>query len=172
MWRKIFIVAVLGFFLAPCTAMAQFQPGDKELTLSGTGSSDEDFDNNIFSVEASLGYFLSKNLEVLVRQGLSVVDIPGNDDDWNGSTRVGLDYHFDLQQWQPFLGASLGYLYGDSVEESFIGGPEVGVKVFVNTTTFILASLEYQVLFEDVDDADDQFEDGRFVYNLGIGFKW
>jgi hypothetical protein len=172
MWRKIFMVAVLGFFLSPCAAMAQFQMGDKELTLNGNGSSDKDFDNNVFSVEASLGYFFNKNLEVLVRQGVSVVDIPGSDDLWNGSTRLGLDYHFDLQQWQPFLGASIGYLYGDSVKESFIAGPEVGLKAFVNTTTFILASVEYQILFEDADEADDQFDDGRFVYNLGIGFRW
>ena len=172
MWRKIFMVAVLGFFLAPCAAMAQFQMGDKELTLNGNGSSDDDFDNTVFSVEAGLGYFFNKNLEGLVRQGVSVVDIPGSNDLWNASTRLGLDYHFDLQQWQPFLGASIGYLYGDSVEETFIAGPEVGVKAFVNTTTFILASVEYQILFEDADEADDQFDDGRFVYNLGIGFRW
>jgi hypothetical protein len=172
MWRKIFMVAVLGFFLAPCAAMAQFQMGDKELTLNGNGSSDDDFDNTVFSVEAGLGYFFNKNLEGLVRQGVPVVDIPGSNDLWNGSTRLGLDYHFDLQQWQPFLGASIGYLYGDSVEETFIAGPEVGVKAFVNTTTFILASVEYQILFEDADEADDQFDDGRFVYNLGIGFRW
>lgn len=172
MWRKISMVVLLGFFLAPCAAMAQFQMGDKELTLNGNGSSDDDFDNTVFSVEAGLGYFFNKNLEGLVRQGVSVVDIPGSNDLWNGSTRLGLDYHFDLQQWQPFLGASIGYLYGDSVEETFIAGPEVGVKAFVNTTTFILASVEYQILFEDADEADDQFDDGRFVYNLGIGFRW
>lgn len=171
MWRTIFMIAILGFLLAPTAVMAQFQMGDKELTLSGSGSSDNDFDASNFSVEAGLGYFLNDNLEALVRQGILVVDRPG-DNSWNGSTRLGLDYHFDLQQMQPFLGASIGYLYGDDVEETFLAGPEAGIKTFVNSTTFILASIEYQFLFEDANDADDQFDDGRFVYNLGIGFRW
>lgn len=172
MWRKIFVVALLGFLLAPCAAMAQFQMGDKELTLSGSGSSDNEFDTNIFSVEAGLGYFASDHLEVLLRQGIFFADVQDADNVWNGSTRLGLDYHFGSQMWQPFLGASIGYLYGDSVQETFLAGPEVGVKAFANTTTFIQASIEYQFLFEDADEVDEQFDDGRYVYNLGIGFKW
>ena len=171
MWRKIFVVAILGLLLAPCAAMAQFEMGNKELTLSGNGSSDNDFDTSIFSVEAGLGYFVGNNLEVLLRQGVSVIDVPG-DNQWNGSTRLGLDYHFNLQTWQPFLGASIGAIYGDNVKDQFIAGPEIGVKAFVNTTTFILASVEYQVLFDDTDEIDDLYDDGRYVYNLGIGFKW
>ncbi len=171
MWRKIFIIIVLSIVLAPGAAMAQFQTGDKELTLSGSGSSAKDFDSSSFSIEAGLGYFFTENLEWLVRQGVFVVDQPGANS-WNGSTRLGLDYHFGLQQYQPFLGASIGYLYGDDVKETFLAGPEAGLKAFVNSTTFILASVEYQFLFEDANDADDQFDDGRFVYNLGIGFKW
>jgi len=46
------------------------------------------------------------------------------------------------------------------------------VKYFVNKTTFITAGIEYQVLFEDTDQADDNFDDGRFVYLLGIGFTF
>ena len=171
MWRKIFVVAMLGFLLAPCAAMAQFQMGDKELTLSGNGSSDDQFDNTAFSMEAGLGYFPSNNLEILLRQGVSVLDVPG-DNLWNGSTRLGLDYHFDLQTWQPFLGVSIGAIYGDNVKDQFIAGPEVGVKAFVNTTTFILASVEYQILFDDTDEIDDLYDDGRYVYNIGIGFKF
>lgn len=171
MWRKIFVVALLGFLLAPCAAMAQFQMGDMEMTLNGNGSSDNDFDTTVAGVEATLGYFVSDNLEAIVRQGVSLIDVPG-DNVWNGSTRLGLDFHFDMQMWQPFVGASIGYIYGDNVKDQFIAGPEVGVKAFVNTTTFILASVEYDVLFDDADEVDDQFSDGRYVYNLGVGFKW
>ncbi len=171
MWRKIFPIALLALVLAPGAAMAQFQMGDKELTLSGSGSSDNDFDSTNFSVELGLGYFINKNLEALVRQGVAVADNPGANS-WNGSTRLGLDYHFDFQQFQPFLGAGIGFLYGDSTEETFTAGPEAGLKAFVNSTTFIIASVEYQVLFEDANDADEQFDDGRFVYNLGLGFRW
>jgi len=77
-----------------------------------------------------------------------------------------------MGNWYPYLGVNIGYLYGDTVEEQFIAGPEGGVKVFVNDTTFITAGIEYQVLFESASDADDNFDDGRFVYILGIGFKF
>jgi hypothetical protein len=171
MWRKFFVVALLGLLLAPCAAMAQFQMGDMEMTLNGNGSSDNDFDTTVAGVEATLGYFVSDNLEAIVRQGVSLIDVPG-DNVWNGSTRLGLDFHFDMQMWQPFVGASIGYIYGDSVRDQFIAGPEAGLKAFVNTTTFILASVEYDVLFKEAKEFDDQFSDGRYVYNLGVGFKW
>jgi hypothetical protein len=159
------------FFAIPGTALAEFNTGDMELSLSGSGSSDNDFDATTASVEASLGYFLTPTLEAVIRQGIGFSDTP-EDSDWNASTRLGIDYNFPFTQFVPYIGASLGYLYGDSVEEQFIAGPEVGLKSFVNDTTFILAAVEYQFLFDDKDDADEAFNDGRFVYTLGIGFKW
>lgn len=56
--------------------------------------------------------------------------------------------------------------------ESFIAGPEAGIKYFVNDTTFINLGVEYEFVFEDADKADDAFDDGRFVYLLGIGFRF
>jgi hypothetical protein len=139
--------------------------------LGGSGSSDESFDGTVFNVEAGLGYFMTDNFEVIWRQGISYADIPG-DDNWNASTRLAFDYNFDMETWYPYLGLNVGYLYGDTVKEQFIAGPEAGVKFFVNDTTFITAGIEYQFLFEDASDADDNFDDGRFVYILAIGFKF
>ena len=53
-----------------------------------------------------------------------------------------------------------------------MAGPEGGVKYFVNNTTFIFGSVQYQFFFEDDDDAEDSFDDGQWVYALGIGFRW
>lgn len=163
------LIVISALFVVP-TAIA-YQQGDYELTLGGSGSSDESLDGTVLNVEAGLGYFMTQNFEVIWRQGLSYADIPG-DDDWNGSTRLAFDYNFDMGNWYPYLGVNIGYLYGDTVEEQFIAGPEGGMKIFVNDTTFITAGIEYQFLFKDADDADDNFDDGRFVYLLGIGFKF
>lgn len=46
------------------------------------------------------------------------------------------------------------------------------MKCFVNDTTFINGGIEYQFLFKDSEDADDNFDNGRFVYIIGIGFKF
>ncbi|MFO7970389.1 MAG: hypothetical protein R6U40_01410 [Desulfobacterales bacterium] len=163
------LIAISMLFVVP-PAIA-YQQGDLELTLGGSGSSDEDFDGTVFNVEAGLGYFMTENFEAIWRQGISFADVPG-DDNWNGSTRLAFDYNFDMGNFYPYLGVNIGYLYGDTVEEQFIAGPEGGLKFFVNDTTFILAGIEYQFLFEDADEADDNFDDGRFVYLLGIGFKF
>lgn len=165
----IFLAASILAF--PATALSAYNTGDYEFSLAGSGSSDNDFDTTTLSAEGSLGYFFTPVIEGLIRQGIGFSDNP-DDSDWNGSTRLGVDFNFPFDRFVPYLGASLGYLYGDSVEEQFIAGPDIGLKSFVNETTFILAAVEYEFLFDDKDEADEAFDDGRFVYTLGIGFKW
>ena len=63
-------------------------------------------------------------------------------------------------------------LLDDGVKEQFIAGPELGLKAFLTPKAFVYVNAEYQFLFDDADQADDNFNDGRFVYSLGLGFKW
>lgn len=170
MKKLMFMLIVVSMLFVVPTAMA-YNRGELELTLGGNGSSDESFDSNVFNIEAGLGLFLTQNLEAIWRQGISYADVPGSDS-WNGSTRLSFDYNFDLGRLYPYLGANIGYLYGDSVEEQFIAGLEGGVKYFVNDTTFITGGIEYQFLFRDMDEVGDNYNDGRFVYIVGIGFKF
>lgn len=170
--KKLLVLLVIGIFVLPFAAQAEYQAGDRELQLIGSGTSDNSLDNTIFTTELSFGYFFTPNLEALIRQGIGVVDIEGGGSDWNGATRLGVDYHFDLDVWQPYIGVIAGYLYGDTTVESFVAGPEAGVKYFVNNTTFVNLGIEYEFVFEDADEADEAFDDGRFVYVLGIGFKF
>jgi len=172
MWRKLFMVLLAaGIFAVPATAFSAFDAGNYEFTLAGSGSSDKNFDTTTASAEGALGYFFTPVIEGVIRQGIGFSDTQ-DDTDWNGSTRLAVDFNIPLERFVPYLGGSLGYLYGDNVEEQFIAGPEAGLKSFVNDTTFILAAVEYQFLFEDADQADEAFDDGRFVYTLGVGFKW
>jgi hypothetical protein len=59
-----------------------------------------------------------------------------------------------------------------TVDEQFIAGPDAGVRIFLNDTTFVHMGIEYQFLFEDADDAKANYDDGRFVYGVGMGLKW
>ena len=108
MLRKLVWVPVLAIALLPAVAHAQFSQGDWEMTLTGSGGSDRDLDTTAFGARGSLGYFFSDQLEVGVRQALAVADTE-DDSSWNGSTRAFLDYRFDLDRWQPFVGVSAGY---------------------------------------------------------------
>ena len=145
--------------------------GDWEVTLGGSGSNDKDFKTGGFGANFSIGYFLNEHVELAIRQGFNYSDL--NDDSaWNGSTRGAIDYHFDLNRWRPFIGANFGGFYGEQVTDSWAAGLEAGFKFYVKPETFLFAMGEYQWLFRDSDGIDDQFDDGRFVYSLGIGFNF
>lgn len=141
-----------------------------EFILGGSGSNDKDFDTGGFNVNAELGYYFTPELYVAVRQGLGFTDF--GDSSWSGSTTGAFDYHFNFDRLRPFVGVGAGFLYGDDVDESFIAGPEFGVKYYVKNDTFLYARGAYEFIFEDTDDADEAFDDGRFVYALGIGFNF
>jgi hypothetical protein len=170
MLRKLMVVAALAL-LPAAAAQAQFQAGDWALTLSGQGSNGPDFDGTQFSVNADIGYFLTKEFEVSLRQSIGYSDLVQGTA-WNGSTRVAVDYNWDMGRWVPYIGANIGYVYGDGVNDSWLAGPEAGVKFFVNSTTYVQLGVEYQFFFDQGDDASEAFSDGQFLYSLGIGFRW
>jgi len=169
--RNGLILAALALMLVPATsAFGQFKQGDWELTLGGTGANGPDFDGVTAGVNGSLGYFLADQFEISLRQNLTYSDLgPGSS--WDGSTRVALDFHFDLGAVQPFVGGNLGYVYGDNVRDSWEAAPEAGVKVFLNSTTFVMFLAEYQFFFDKGDSLDNAFSDGQFVYTLGLGVR-
>ena|SRR2546421_5721732 len=165
MLRKLYLVPVLALFLLPAVAHAQFEAGNWELTLAGQGSNDKDFRTCDFSVQTSLGFFLTKELEVSIREAATYAD---GGSAYIFNTAGAVDYHFDLDRWQPFVGFNIGKACatGTSVNDDFFAGPEVGVKYFVNSTTFIMLSAAYEF------DLEEGLDTGAFLYNLALGFKW
>jgi hypothetical protein len=164
MLRKLVLVALFAMFLVPAAAQAQFDEGDWEILIAGSGTSSDDFDETAMSVGFSVGYFFNDNLEAGVRQTISFSDSDVGGSDFAGSTTGFLDYHFDMDEWQPFVGGFIGYAYGDGVDDDGVWGPEVGVKYFVNSTTFVSGTVQYVVPF---DSDNDEF----FNYQLAVGFK-
>jgi outer membrane protein W len=149
----------------------QFQQGDQTLSIGGNGNSNKEFSNNALSFNVAWSTFVCDEVALALRQEISFADV-SNDQAWNASTRFAVDYYFGTGRVKPFVGANIGYLYGDNVKEQFIAGPEVGIKTFLNSSTFIYLNAEYQFLFQDADQADNNFDNGRFVYSLGLGFRW
>ena len=168
MLRKVLFVVVAALALIPTITKADFKAGDLELTLGGSGAASKALTTNSESINGSLGYFLSKDLEVSIRQSASYSKINHGGDLFSGSTRAALDYHFDLGNFKPFVGGNIGYAYGThGFTDTFEGGPEAGVKYFLNSTTFIFGEIEYQVFFRHGHGAS--FDKGSFVYSLGLG---
>ncbi len=176
---KRLLLATTLLALLPAVASAQdarqyrvgAKAGDSEITLSGTGTSNNDFDAGGFGVTGSYGYYFTPAFEGGVRQSFNWSGAHNSDDSWSGSTRLFADYHsLTTQRFRPFVGLNLGMIYGDNVSTTGTIGPEAGVKYFVNDTTFILAMAEYQWFFNDSDDVSDNFNDGAFQYTVGLGF--
>ena len=165
----------------PMAASAQstsFGPeeGDREFSISGTGSSDQSFDSGSFGVTGDLGWYLRNNVVAGIRQSINYASIEGEDitdDFWNGTTRGYLNYQFNLDRARPFLGASLGGIHGDGVKDSGFGGLELGLKYYVRTKTFFLARVDYQFFFSSTSDASDAFQDdGAWAYSVGLGYNF
>lgn len=176
------LLAAAAMALLPGLALAQSQrsgestefqgarAGSQEITLSGTGSNDRRFDDGSFGVTGSYGWFLTDGWEVSARQSFNWVNA-GDNNSLNGTTRLAIDYHFlSGSRLRPFIGANIGATYGDGVHDTGIVGPEVGLKYFVNSTTFVIAQTEYQYFFDNGDEVADNFDDGAFVHTLGLGF--
>ena len=171
MVNRLSLIAACAILSISSMAFANFAASNKELTLSGSGNNDKEFDSGAVSVAASFGYFLTDSFEIGARQSISYADSSGGSST-SASTRGFIDYNFDLGAWRPFVGLNIGYVYGDDVNDTWEAAPEGGVKYFVNDTTFIYAMVEYQFFFSDTDEIDNAFDDGQFVYSLGIGFRW
>lgn len=175
--RYLFTTLAAAVFVAtPAFAqeeMNNFLPeeGDWEFIISGSGSSDEDVEVGSFAANLELGYYLTQDWEVALRQSVIYNDT-GAGTNWDGSTRVAIDYHFGDANLRPFIGANLGYVYGDATDDRWAAGPEAGLKWYVKDETFVYGRVEYQFFFEDSDEIDDEFDDGQFIYTVGIGFNF
>ena len=168
MLRKFSLAIVAALFVFAPIAKAEFKPGNLELTLGGSGASNKGLTSGDFNMNGSLGYFLTKDLEISLRQSLGYTHQKPASDQFSGSTRGAVDYHFDLGAWRPFIGANVGYAYGTrGFKDTWEVAPEAGVKWFLNKTTFVYGQVEYQVFFAHGHGGN--FDKGSFVYSLGLG---
>lgn len=168
-WKPLAAAACLAF--VPLGASAAPDMGDRVFTIVGSGASDNSLDNNILNVSFDLGKYMTEEVVVGLRQSIAVADLEGGSS-WNGASRIFADYHFDRGDWQPFLGANFGGVYGDDTSETFFAGPEAGVKYYLKSKTFLTVQAEYQVFFDSADEAEANFDDGSFVYSAGIGINF
>ncbi|WP_394170369.1 hypothetical protein [Saccharospirillum alexandrii] len=156
----------------------QFGPdqGEQEFSISGTGSSDQEFNSGSFGVTGDLGWYLGDSLVAGIRQSVNYASISGEsitNDFWNGSTRGYVNYQFLNDRARPFVGGSLGGIYGDGVNNSAFAGLEGGLKYYVQSKTYFLSRVEYQFLFDSTSDASDSFQDdGVWAYTVGLGYNF
>jgi outer membrane protein W len=175
-------LSVCGLVAFASSARAQDMLGGPtanpwELTLSGSASHGPDLNGFNAAANVTVGYYFG-NLELVGRQSLQYTDVGitgSKGSALNASTAVALDLHFPLGdhgEWVPYVGANLGFIYGDNVQDTWEAGPEAGLKYYVNSNTFVFVNVEYEFFFDKNSNASQAFSDGQFVYGLGIGFRF
>jgi hypothetical protein len=154
-----------------------------EVTLGGSGSNDENFDVGGGQLNGSVGYYFSEAALLSLRHGVSYADdlaqAPGinTEDVWAFQTRLAFDLHFPLPVVTPYVGALIGYIYGDTpVDDTFAVGPEAGIKIYVQHDAFVQIGAEW-LFFTDRETAEestfeDVFEDGQIFYFAGLGLRF
>jgi hypothetical protein len=177
MYRKGLVLAAMALVMSlPAVAKADPPAQPYEITLGLGASHGPDLDGFNASGNVSIGYFVTNDLELSVRQTLQYTDVGttgGGGSAWDGSTRLALDWHFtmgDKGQIRPFIGANIGYVYGETVNDTFEAAPEADVKVMIGANAFIYIMVEYQFFFDQGSDTDT-FSDGQFLYSAGVGFR-
>jgi len=162
MKSRIILAAVVAFslFFGSHTALAQFHKGDGDFTLSGTGHSDKSLSNTDVGATASLGYMLTSDFEIGLRQDLNVGSSV------SGATSAFADYNFTFGKIVPFIGVNAGYAYGGGIPNFWSAGPEAGVRYFLNTTTYIYAKAAYDF------DLNKGVNSGDFQYTAGLGLRF
>ncbi len=168
----VFTMLMAGFTVTSHAAQSQ---GDRTLHLSGGFIHAQGADSGTLNMDLGYGYFLRENWEVGLLQTLGYSFIDGAEDEWVASTIPYANYHFrglSLDDtFQPFVGAFVGASYNEDDMTGTIG-PQIGVKSFVNDSTFFTVRYRYEWFFEElaIDDIEDTSSDGNHVVTLGVGF--
>jgi hypothetical protein len=167
---KVKVLSLAAALLSTLAVNAQPAAQDWEVTLGGGGQFQSDFKGSSRSgpggslgAQLGLGYYLNDNMEVAVRQALNYV----SNGTWAGATRAAIDYNFLMDKFVPFVGAELGYAYGNKgINDSWGFGPEAGVKYYIQSKAFIFGMAEYQMPFHG-----KTFKEGTWNLTLGIGLN-
>ncbi len=147
--------------------------GPLEVTLGGAGVSNDRVNAGSGQATGSVGWYVSEVAEVVFRQNGSFLDAgEGSSESWTGASRFAFDLHLPLGNVVPYAGANLGWVYGNGIHDSFLGGPEAGVKFYVKDDVFVLLSGEYQFFFDRSDSLNDAFDDGQILYGLSFGVRF
>lgn len=141
--------------------------GDWEVQMGGGGTTPHNFRSSTYNIDFSIGHFVTDHLSLAFRQAINFTDVGGSN--LRGASRGAVDWHFGDGRFRPFVGVNFGGVYGDG-GDSWLAGPEAGLKWFVHPHTYLFAMGEYQIFFDRIRDFDDNARRGDFVFTFGIGF--
>jgi hypothetical protein len=126
---------------------------------------------------ADLNYLLTPAQKISVQQKISVDDLGERASDLKGDTKSRYTFHYgDVgpgpSKLRPFVGANADYVYGSKIDNSFMVGPEAGLKVRVQPDMLVVLKTNYQFSYRDVRQIDEALDDGAFSYRIGVELRF
>jgi len=146
-----------------------------EVAVGGGSANDDEWESGTVGggLSGSVGYFVTDELEVGIRQSVIVSGAQGTKETaYIGNSRLAVDYHLPLGRFYPFIGANFGGVYGH-VKPAASGGPEIGVKYWARRNAFLYAMAEYQwFIGSDKAKLGTAYDDGIFLTTVGMGVNF
>lgn len=166
-------IVAAAFLLAVMVSTAQGEQADPKnglnLNVIGTGLTDK-VQNNVGTVSIPrINRFL--DLEKIFNPEVSFSDIP-EEKVWDDTTRLIVDYYFGSGEITPLVGISMGYVQKENEKKQLLARPKIGLKYYMNPSTYLYGLLEYQLLFDETARLPDVYDDGEFVYGIGLGLTF
>ena len=178
--KHLFLLTLLPvvLFAQPAASLGRWTDEDAiagvgELTFGGSGGSNRDFNDSFGGATASIGVYFNNEWLGAIRQSVNYSNPSNRGTSWNGSTRLAADYHFtDLGAALPFIGANFGRIYGSALRDTWSAGLETGVKYYLQRKLFVFVMVEYNWLFEQTGELENNFGDGQLFWTTGIGINF
>jgi hypothetical protein len=132
---------------------------------------DDDTESDLGGAELSLNHYLTPNVLLSLDQA-GFYAFNSVNDGWGGRTAVGIDLQGNWGRMRPYIGLNVGGVYGRGVQDGFIAGPELGLKVDVAENTFLYGRVAYDYQFRNNWEDWDDFDRGLLMGGAGIGFRF
>jgi len=170
-----FLISVFVFPLAYISeANAQPTSGDQEVQAAASVFRPLGQRGGNFNADLSYGFYLDNPAwQVGIRQGYNHIYSRDRSDVWTGTTVPFLNYHFmGMDRFVPFLGGFVGAVYNDRDITGTVG-PQLGVKAFMGTNTFVNIQYRYEWFFDNLRTRDIRDTSGaNHIGNVGLGYVW
>jgi hypothetical protein len=129
--------------------------------------SNSDKTSNLLGVNLNVDYMATPNVPISVNiAGFNTLDT-AQDNGWGGRSTLGAAYQFnEAGTWHPYIGAYGGYILGKGVQDSWLVGPEAGVKFDLTDGFYMYAKAGYDYTFRNAVD------EGIINGGLGGGIRF
>lgn len=122
--------------------------------------------SHLVGADLGVSYYATQWLPITVaQQGFNSLDT-SNKDGWGGRSTLGIGYEAPVGTVKPYLGIYGGGIYGRGVQDGFVAGPELGMKIDFSRNWFGYAKAAYDFQFRNA------WDEGMPNGGIGAGYRF